>query len=299
MRVVIPKDRPAMPTGMPSLLASRLLPILAVVVAIVSLQGGASVAKQLFPVVGAQGAVSLRLGFASLMLLGFWRPWRTRPDPRTLPWIIGYGAALGCMNLTFYMSLKTVPLGLAVALEFIGPLTVAVLASRRWIDVLWVAMAALGIAMLLVMGPATARIDPLGATFSLAAGVFWGLYIVLGKRAGAANQGHAAAYGAVMAAAIVIPVGVAHAGSLLLSPALLPLGLAVGFLTSALPYSLEIVAMSRMPARTFGVLMSLEPAIGALSGFLFLHERLVPLQLLAVALIMAASAGVVLEQRRD
>jgi inner membrane transporter RhtA len=288
-----------MSTGMTSRLATRLLPILAVVVAIVSLQGGASLAKQLFPVVGAQGAVSLRLGFASLMVLAFWRPWRARPEPRAIPWILGYGAALGCMNMTFYMSLKTVPLGLAVALEFIGPLTVAVVASRRWADVIWVAMAALGIAMLLVMGPTTTRIDPLGAAFSLAAGVFWGLYIVLGKRAGAANPGHAAAYGAVVAAAIVIPVGVAHAGVQLLSPALLPLGLAVGFLTSALPYSLEMVAMARMPARTFGVLMSLEPAIGALSGFIFLHEQLSPLQMLAVALIMAASAGVVMEQRQD
>ncbi len=277
----------------------RWLPILAVGVAIVSLQGGASLAKQLFPVVGAQGAVSLRLAFASLMLLAFWRPWRTRPERASLGWIAGYGAALGCMNLTFYMSLSTVPLGLAVALEFVGPLTVAVLASRRSIDLVWVAMAAGGILLLLRLGPATTRIDPVGAAYALAAGVCWGLYILLGKRAGAANQGHAAAYGAVIAAAIVVPIGVAHAGLALLSPALLPLGLAVGFLTSALPYSLEMAALARMPARTFGVLMSLEPAIGALSGFLFLGERLAPLQMAAVALIMIASAGVVLEQRRD
>jgi inner membrane transporter RhtA len=275
------------------------LAILAVVIAIVSLQGGASLAKQLFPVIGAQGAVSMRLAFASLMLLAFWRPWRTRPAKGSLVWIVGYGAVLGCMNLTFYMSLRTVPLGLAVALEFIGPLTVAVVASRRFIDVLWVAMAATGILLLVSLGPVTARIDLPGAGLALAAGVFWGLYIILGKRAGAANPGHAAAYGAVVAAAIVIPVGVAHAGATLLSPALLPLGLAVGLLTSALPYSLEMLAMARMSSRTFGVLMSLEPAIGALSGFLFLQESLVPVQMAAVALIMVASAGVVLEPPRD
>jgi inner membrane transporter RhtA len=275
------------------------LAILAVIVAIVSLQGGASVAKQLFPVVGAQGAVSLRLTFASLMLLAFWRPWRTRPAKGRLKWILGYGAVLGCMNLTFYMSLRTVPLGLAVALEFIGPLSVAVLASRRAIDLLWVGMAATGILLLVSLGPVTARIDPVGAGLSLAAGVFWGLYIILGKRAGADNPGHAAAYGALVAAAIVLPAGIAHAGATLLSPALLPLGLAVGLLTSALPYSLEMLAMARMSSRTFGVLMSLEPAIGALSGFLFLQERLSPLQLAAMALIMVASAGVVLEPQRD
>jgi len=275
------------------------LAILAVIVAILSLQGGASLAKQLFPVVGAQGAVSLRLTFATLMLMAFWRPWRTRPARGRLRWILGYGTVLGCMNLTFYMSLRTVPLGLAVALEFIGPLTVAVLASRRAIDLLWVGMAAGGILMLLALGPVTARIDPVGAGLSLAAGVFWGLYIILGKRTGATNPGHAAAYGALIAAAIVIPVGIAHAGTALLSPALLPLGLAVGLLTSALPYSLEMLAMARMPSRTFGVLMSLEPAIGALSGFLFLQERLSLVQMAAVALIMVASAGVVLEPQRD
>ena len=275
------------------------LAILAVIVAILSLQGGASLAKQLFPAVGAQGAVSLRLTFASLMLLAFWRPWRTRPARGSLKWIVGYGAVLGCMNLTFYLSLRTVPLGLAVALEFIGPLTVAVLASRRAIDLVWVAMAAAGILLLVSLGPVTARIDLPGAGLALAAGVFWGLYIILGKRAGAANPGHAAAYGALVAAAIVIPVGIAHAGATLLSPALLPLGLAVGLLTSALPYSLEMLAMARMSSRTFGVLMSLEPALGALSGFLFLQERLSPVQMAAVALIMVASAGVVLEPRRD
>ena len=275
------------------------LAILAVIVAIVSLQGGASLAKQLFPVVGAQGAVSLRLAFASLMLLAFWRPWRTRPAKGNLIWIVGYGAVLGCMNLTFYMSLRTVPLGLAVALEFIGPLTVAVLASRRVLDLLWVGMAAAGILMLVSLGPVTARIDLPGAFLALAAGVFWGLHIILGKRAGAENAGHAAAYGALVAAAIVLPVGIAHAGMAVFSPALLPLGLAVGLLTSALPYSLEMLAMARMSSRTFGVLMSLEPAIGALSGFLFLQERLSLVQMAAVALIMVASAGVVMEPQRD
>ena len=272
-----------------------LLPILAVLVAIVSLQGGASMAKGLFPIVGAQGTTALRLFFASLFMLAIWRPWRT-PVPRAnrLP-ILAYGAALGCMNLSFYMCLQTVPLGLAVALEFVGPLTVAVIASRRPIDFLWVAMAAAGIALLLALGPKTAHVDLGGAALALFAGVCWGLYIVFGKRAGANGaQGHAASYGAIIASTIVIPVGIFHAGAGLLAPAILPVALAIGLLTSAIPYSLEMMALSRMPQRTFGILMSLEPAIGALSGFLFLGERLSLSQIAAVALIMAASAGVVL-----
>ncbi len=272
-----------------------LLPVAAVFIAIVSLQGGASIAKGLFPVVGAQGATALRLFFASLFMLAIWRPWRTPvPNGNRLP-ILAYGTVLGCMNLSFYMSLQTVPLGLAVALEFIGPLMVAVIASRKLIDILWVAMAAAGIAMLLALGPKTSHVDPAGAAQALFAGVCWGLYIVFGKRAGAnGGQGHAAGYGVIIAALIVIPVGVAHAGTALLSPALLPVALIVGLLTSAIPYSLEMVALSRMPQRIFGVLMSLEPALGALSGFLFLQERLNLLQIAAVGLIMAASAGVVL-----
>ena len=278
---------------------SLVWPIAAVLVAIVSLQGGASLAKGLFPVVGAQGATTLRLVFATTMMLAVWRPWRT-PVPRANRlFILGYGAALGCMNLTFYMSLRTVPLGLAVALEFVGPLAVAVIQSHRLLDLAWVVMAAIGIALLLALGPATAHIDPIGAGFALAAGVCWGFYIILGKRARANGaQGHAVAYGAVIATLIVTPFGVAQAGAGLFAPAIIPTALAIAFFTSALPYSLEMVALSRMPARTFGVLMSLEPVVGALSGFVFLGERLNCLQVSAIALIMAASAGVVLAQPR-
>ena len=169
------------------------------------------------------------------------------------------------------------------------------IASRKLIDVLWVAMAAAGIALLLALGPKTSHVDPKGAALALLAGVFWGLYIVFGKRAGAnGGQGHAAGFGVIVAALIVIPVGVAHAGTALLSPTLLPVAIAVGLLTSAIPYSLEMIALSRMPQRTFGVLMSLEPALGALSGLLFLNEKLSLSQICAVAMIMAASAGVVL-----
>ena len=261
--------------------------------AMVSFQTGAALAKQLFPAVGPQGAVTLRVVLAAIMLLAVQRPWRgARLTAGQLRSVILYGASLGGMNLCFYMALKTVPLGICVALEFTGPLAVAVVASRRLLDLVWVAMAVAGLLVLSLPHSGTAGpIDPLGVAFALGAGAFWGLYIVFGRRAGELNAGRATALGMVVAALIVAPFGVAHAGWALWSLALLPVGAAVGLLSSALPYTLELFAMVRLPDRVFSILMSLDPAIAAVSGWLLLGEQLTPLQIIAIGCVVIASLG--------
>ena len=243
-------------------------PILSIILAGLVLQGGASLAKTLFPALGGPGAVTLRLIFASLMMLAIGRPWRAPLEPSSRGPILCYGLALGAMNLTFYLALERTPLGLAVALEFIGPLGVAVAGSRKPIDLVWVAMAAAGVLVLVNPLKQTGSGDLIGYALSLGAGGFWALYILAGKRASAFNPGHASAYGMLVAVAL---------------------------LTSALPYSLEMTAMRRLSSRVFGVLMSMDPAIAALSGFLVLGERLSPPQIVAIGLIMAASVGAVLK----
>lgn len=266
------------------------MPIGMVLLSMLSIQVGAAFAKGLFPHVGATGATTLRLILATLMLVAFFRPWRMRVSPAQWRPLIVFGVSLGLMNLLFYKSLETLPLGLAIALEFTGPLAVALFGSRRWIDLLWVALAVLGLGLLLPNLDGNA-LDPRGMAYALGAGVCWALYIVYGQRAGMEHGPQTVALGSVIAAAVVVPIGVAQVGAALFAPALLPLAFAVALLSTALPYSLEMVALTRLPARTFGMLMSLEPAIGALSGLLFLHEQLTTRQWLAIAAIIVASAG--------
>jgi len=281
----------------PSLLTS--LPALAgIATAMVSVQIGASFAKSLFPAVGAQGATALRVTIAALILAAVFRPWRNLPPRSAWPVLGGYGLALGVMNLSFYTALQTIPLGVAVALEFTGPLAVAVLSSRRWIDFLWIALAVAGLAILLPIWKQAHPINPLGVGFALGAGVCWALYIVFGNRAGAAHGPGATAIGMVIAALVVLPVGVAQAGTALLSPALLPVALGVALLSSVLPYSFEMFALTRIPIRVFGTLMSAEPAIAGVMGWLILHERLTAPQWAAIGAIMAASLGATLTMGR-
>jgi inner membrane transporter RhtA len=257
----------------------------------VCFQLGAVVAKGLFPAVGAAGAVALRMALASLMLLAVWRPWRLRLRPREARVIVAYGLAMGFMNFFFYLSLSSIPLGIAVALEFAGPLALAMAASRRAVDFLWILMAALGLLALLPVGLESKSLDPSGVVYGLAAGACWALYIVFGRKAGAAHGGQTTALGMVVGAIVIVPIGAAQVGAQLFSPAILPAALGVALLSSALPYSLEMLAMPRLPTRTVGVLMSLDPAFGALSGLCFLGEHLSWIQWAAIASIMAASAG--------
>ena len=266
----------------------------------VSGQCGAALVKELFPVVGVAGATALRLTLASLMLAIVWRPWRLVPTARAMRSILIYGAAMGLMNFLFYSSLERIPLGIAVALEFTGPLAVAIAASHRAVDFLWIVLAAAGILGLLPhgMGPPgvgppgfAGGLPPVGIACALGAGVCWALYIIFGQRAGSAHGGATAALGTLVGAALILPVGVAHAGAALFSPALLPTACGVALLSSALPYSLEMYALTRLPARTFGVLMSAQPALGALSGLCFLGERLTVIQWAAIGGIRIASGG--------
>jgi inner membrane transporter RhtA len=269
-----------------------LVAFLAVVVAMASVQTGASFAKRLFPALGAAGTSTLRLVFASAVLVAIWRPWRPLPSRAALGTIALYGGALGAMNLSFYLSLRTLPLGLAVAIEFLGPLGVAVFASRRALDLAWAALAAVGIALVLPFVPSAAAIDPIGAAWAAMAAACWALYIVFGRRAAAVVEGGVAtSLGMLVATAVVLPFGVADAGARLLDPSLLPAAFAVAMLSSAIPYSLEMIGLKRLPAHTFGILMSVEPAMAAVSGWIILGEQLTPRQLIAVGCVMAASLG--------
>jgi inner membrane transporter RhtA len=267
------------------------VPIAAVVVAMVCFQLGATLAKGLFPIVGAGGTAALRLSIAALILLAVWRPWHIRFTRRQLSIVIVYGVAMGWMNFFFYLALSYIPLGITMALEFTGPLGVALFASRRPIDFLWILLAALGLVALLPLGFGGAPLSVLGVAYALAAGVCWALYILFGRRAGATHGGQITSWGTVIGALVIVPIGFAHSGTQLFSPAILPMAIGVAVLSSALPYSLEMFAMPRIATRTFGVLMSLNPAFGALSGLIFLGESLTLIQWMAIASIVAASAG--------
>ncbi|WPB58580.1 EamA family transporter [Xylophilus sp. GOD-11R] len=257
-----------------------------------SLAAGASFAIQLFARVGATGTTLLRVGFASLLLIAFWRPWRVRWTGRQLLGVALFGLTLGGMNLTFYLSLRTIPLGVAIAIELLGPLAVAVTFSRRVHDFAWIAMAVAGIALLLPLGGFARTLDPVGLGWALAAGALWAGYIVVGQKVARGHPGPALGLGLLVGALIALPFGVAVAGANLLTPAMLGAGLALAVLSSAVPYSLEMYALRRLPPQTFGVLLSLEPVMGALSGWLFLHQRLAPIQWLAIGCVVIASCGV-------
>jgi inner membrane transporter RhtA len=277
--------------------ASSLLPVGTLLLGMLSFQCGAALAKQLFPLVGAQGATALRLGLGALILWLLRRPWKRWGGRRDWASLWGYGLTLGLMNLSFYMALRTIPLGIAVALEFVGPLTVALFGSRRPQDFLWVALVVAGLALLLPWHEHAQALDPVGVMYAMGAAVGWAAYILLGRRAGAAFGGDAVALGSAIGALVAVPVGMAHAGGALLTPAVLPFALGVAVLSSALPYSLEMFALTRLPARTVGTLLSIEPALGALLGMAFLHEQLSAFQWLAIAAIIVASIGSVLGSR--
>jgi inner membrane transporter RhtA len=286
-------------TSSPRSLASTLFPVGLLLIAMASIQSGASLAKSMFPVVGAQGTTTMRLIFASVIMLVLLRPWRARLTAKSLRTVVVYGMALGGMNFLFYMSLRSVPLGIAVALEFTGPLAVAIYASRRAVDFLWIALAIIGLLLLIPMGEASNGIDLLGGAYALGAGICWALYIVFGQKAGNDNGVQTAALGVMIAALFVAPIGIVHAGTALLTPALIPVAIGVAILSTALPYTLEMVALTRLPARTFGTLMSIEPAFGALSGLLFLQEHLSIPQWMAITCIILASVGATLTMRDE
>lgn len=268
-------------------------PVLAVLGSVTALGVGTSLAKQLFPVVGAQGTSALRVGFAALILVCIWRPWRWPLNRQNALALLAFGTALGGMNLMFYMALRDIPFGLAVAIEFSGPLAVAIYYSRRAVDFVWLVLAVIGLAMILPLGVHSqgVQLSAVGIACALGAAICWALYIVLGRRLGHIPSGQAVSLGLLCAALVVVPFGVAEAGAKLLTPSILLFGLMVAAISSALPYTLEMMALRRLPPATFGIALATEPAIAALMGMLLLSENLSPMQWAAIACIMAAAMG--------
>lgn len=275
------------------------IPVLLVTLGMVFTQTGASFAKMLFPLVGAQGATTLRLTLAAVVLILVFRPWRQRLGAKQLRAVLLYGGAMGAMNLFFYAALEHIPLGIAVALEFTGPLAVALLGARKPLDFFWIVLAVAGFALLLPWAQTGGEIAPIGIVLALCAGACWAGYIVFGQRAGTGGGAHIAALGVGTAALIALPFGAITAGASLLDPALLPLGLAVALCSSAIPYALDMLALPHMPSRLFGILMSGQPALAALSGLLILDETIGPVQLAGMGAIMLASIGATLTIARQ
>ena len=260
------------------------------VVAVSSVQFGAALAKSLFDEVGAGGTVFLRVLFAALVLVAVWRPAVAGRSPADWRLIAVFGLTLAGMNLAFYESLERIPLGIATTFEFVGPLGVAIAGSRRPVDIAWVVLAGTGIVLLSDFG--TADLDRLGVALALLAGGFWAAYILLSARVGSVFPGASGLALAMAAGAVMLaPVGIADAGADLLVPGVLAVALVVAVLSSAIPYTLEMEALRRMPVGVFGVMMSIEPAVAALAGFIVLDEGLATRELVAILLVVAATAG--------
>ena len=274
-------------------------PIPAVLLAIVSVQGGAAFAKELFPALGSAGTAGMRIGLSALLLFAVFRPPLARITRAQWRAVIPYGVVLGAMNLSFYLALERIPLGLAVTLEFMGPLSLAVFGSRRVLDFVWVVLAAMGIALIAPWRGGVGALDPVGVLLALFAGACWAAYIVLGGRVSRVFPGgQSVATGMLIAAVTVLPFALSQGLAARVTPPLFAASLAVALLSSAVPYTLEMMALRVLSSRTFGILMSLEPAVAALAGLVFLSEQLTVTQWLALVFVSAASAGAVLTSRR-
>ncbi len=252
---------------------------------------GTSFGKELFETIGAEGTATVRVAYSAVILLAIWRPWRTKLSSRDIKAIALYGSTLGVMNVMFYLSLVTLPLGVAIAIEFIGPLSVAIYASRRVIDFVWIGFAIVGLVLLTPISNTATTLNPFGLMFAFASAILWALYIIFGKRVGHLHAGQSTSLGMLCAAMVVLPFGLMRAGADLIAPSLLLPGLALALASSAIPYTLEMFALKRLPKNTFGILLSMEPAVGALAGLIILKEQLQLIQWIAIACIVVASIG--------
>ncbi len=278
------------------------LAFLCMVAAICSLCTGSSVAKSMFPVIGASGTSALRVLFGAIFLWLFWRPWRyPRLSRADFVKVLRYGAVLGLMNWLFYCSLKTIPLGVAVAIELLGPLSVALFASRRGLDFLWLLIAAIGLSLLLPLGfdRHAKPLDLAGILYALGAAACWGAYIIFGKRAEHLPSGQVVAFGMAIAAMVIFPIGFASAGMDMFQPKMLAIGGFVGIVSSAIPYSLEFAAIKMLPRATFGILAAQEPAVAGLFGWLLQGEILTHWQMLAIAIVICAAVGAVISSPKS
>ncbi|MBP2703570.1 EamA family transporter [Microbispora sp. RL4-1S] len=277
--------------GLPRAAADAVPPSGLVLLAILSVQLGAGLAKNLFAELPPAAVVFLRIGTGAVMILAVARPRVRGMSRRDLAVGVAFGVSLGLMNLSFYESLARLPIGIAVAIEFLGPLTLAVLSSRRRLDLLWVALAAAGVALLAPWGQAAAA-SWAGIGFAALAGAFWAGYIVFSAATGARFPGTSGlSFAMVVSVIVVSPIGIASGGAGLLRPEILLLGAGVGLLSSVIPYSLELEALRRMPKRVFGILMSLEPAVAALVGLFVLGEVLDAREWAAIGCVVVASIG--------
>jgi inner membrane transporter RhtA len=269
---------------------SALLAGFALLASQLSLNAGAAVAKHLFPLIGVEGVTAYRVGFAALLMMLVFRPWRT-----PLTWaqacnVAIYGSVIGLMNLLIYRSFSRIPLGIAVAIEVAGPLAVAVLSSRRPRDIAAVMLAVAGLYFLLPIHGHADQLDPVGVAYAAGAAVCWALYIVFGKRVSVMHGGQSVAWGMLAASLFIVPIGAVYSGAVLLTPTYMLIGLAIAVMSSALPYTLEMLSMRSLSSRTFSMFSSAAPAISALAGMAVLGEHLTPTQWLAIASIVAASA---------
>ncbi|GGV94044.1 membrane protein [Streptomyces gelaticus] len=295
--VAVPEAASALGPAVPRSRGTALAPVALVVAGGLSLQFGSAVAVLLMPRAGALGVVTLRLAVAALVMLVVCRP-KLR-GYRRADWgtVLAFGLAMGGMNTLFYQAADRIPLGAAVTLEVLGPLALSVFASRRLSNLVWAGLALGGVVLL--SGGGFDRLDPVGAAYALGAGAMWATYIAFSARTGRRfPQADGLALALVVAALLSLPLGVMESGSKLLVPSTLALGAAVALLSSVLPYTLELMALRRLPAPTFAILMSLEPAIAATAGFLILGQALTTTDALAIALVIGASMGAVRSQAR-
>lgn len=269
-----------------------------VLISIASVQTGAAVARTAFDEAGAMGITLMRLGLSSAVLVAVLRPrpWRWSRDAQQAALL--FGLCMAGMNIVFYLALRTVPLGVCVTVEFLGPLTVALVQTRRWRDVLWVCLAAAGVALLGLRGGGDLPIG--GLTLALVAGAFWALYILASARVGQAVPGtEGLAIALVIAALIALPFGAAGVARVLDQPRILLIGCGVALFSSIIPYICELAALRRMPTRVFGVLMSLEPGAAAIAGLVVLGQALHGREVIALVLVSVASVGITLGRRGD
>ncbi|NHN88353.1 EamA family transporter [Acetobacter conturbans] len=277
---------------------SELIPLAALLLSMISITSGVSFARSLFPIIGPAATTTLRLALAAFMLALIMRIWRLRTDWRSVGAALPYGIALGCMNMMFYFAIERIPLGVAMAVEFIGPLSLAVFFSRNRSDFLWVGLTVIGLFLLLPLRHDSHPIDPYGLLWSLGAGGFWAIYILMGKRAGAVFGSYAPALGMIIGTLTVLPFGLTHVSTDLLRPATIFAALALAALSGAIPYSLEMYALRKIPTKSFSVLTSAEPAVGAIMGTLMLDESLPFADWLGIAAIVASSLGTTLTSRK-
>ncbi|GCE30503.1 threonine transporter RhtB [Dictyobacter alpinus] len=276
-------------------IVNNIPPQIFALLAMVSVQMGASVGKSLFQVIGPLGTTFLRLGFAAIFFMLLWRPNIRQLTRKNVFLVVSFGIAIACMNSAFYIAIDRIPLGIAVTLEFVGPLGVAIIQSRRLKDVLWVVLAAAGILLLAPLG-SKMEIDLIGVACALIAGIFWGLYIIFNVQIGRAFAGgQGLALSMVVAALLSTPIGIISGGAAVFAPQNLLSGLGVSVLSTMIPFTLELEALRRLPSRVFGIFMSVEPGIATIIGFLVLHEVITFREIMAILLIITASIGTSLE----